>query len=225
MRQNIVQVQGVPEAATAIARHLRELLDEYGSVLWLTSGGSCIEVAVQVRRLLDKGANLGGLHVGLIDERFGPVGHKDSNWQQLLDSGFDSTGVATYPVLTGQATAAIAAEEYSVVLAQLSRDVGVSFGLFGMGVDGHTAGLLPENTIMESEQLVDSYEGPDFVRISVTPRFIQSLDDAALFALGAVKWPAFEQSLQPGLAAELPVRVLQSIASIKVYTDYEGGRV
>ena len=38
----------------------------------------------------------------LTDERYGPVGHPDSNWSQLLQKGFDLPQAKLVPVLTGR---------------------------------------------------------------------------------------------------------------------------
>jgi len=74
-------------------------------VLWLVCGGSNIPVAVEtmdaVRSRVGK-EELSRLTVALTDERYGPVGHKDSNWEQLTERGFDFTGIATAPVLVGR---------------------------------------------------------------------------------------------------------------------------
>ena len=73
----ITTIQSVSEAARLVADNLNERL-VHGPGLWLLSGGSCVAVAVEAAKLVR--ADLADrLTVSLIDERFGAVGHSDSN--------------------------------------------------------------------------------------------------------------------------------------------------
>src|SRR5258708_2139506 len=72
-------------------------LQEQKTVLWLISGGSNIKIATAVMAKLI--GNESNLWVTLTDERYGKVGHPDSNWQQLLEAGFDPGHAKTYPIL------------------------------------------------------------------------------------------------------------------------------
>src|SRR5665648_130338 len=93
-------------------------------VLLLLSGGSNIALAVTVINQLKP--NEVPLHVGLIDERYGIDGHADSNWQQLLDAGLDTTGIKTHPVLSGSVPHAQTSATYDAQLNQLLDSVDVS---------------------------------------------------------------------------------------------------
>jgi len=53
-------------------------------VLWLVPGGSNIPIAVEAMDMIRKemsGLSLKYLTITLSDERYGSVGHKDSNWK------------------------------------------------------------------------------------------------------------------------------------------------
>src|SRR5690606_15434293 len=80
---------------------LRSHLDNNERVVWLIPGGSAIDTAIQVADFIKDHPKLANLSVTLTDERFGPVGHADENWQQLIESGFLLPGATTYRVLTG----------------------------------------------------------------------------------------------------------------------------
>ncbi len=67
-------------------------------VLWLVSGGSNIPASVRAMANISVPLSK-GLSVSLIDERWGEPGHKDSNWQQLLQAGFDGKRASLLPVL------------------------------------------------------------------------------------------------------------------------------
>jgi 6-phosphogluconolactonase/glucosamine-6-phosphate isomerase/deaminase len=70
-----------------LTAHLITELRAGKRVLWLLSGGSNIRAIVEVMDSIDDSLTP-NLSLLLADERFGPVGHHDSNWQQLLDAGF-----------------------------------------------------------------------------------------------------------------------------------------
>ena len=59
---------------------------EKGKVLYLASGGSSIPLSVAVLRAVPASLRA-QVTVTLTDERFGPVGHTDSNWQQMREAG------------------------------------------------------------------------------------------------------------------------------------------
>src|SRR3990167_11435143 len=77
---------------------LTEKLLDNKKVLWLVPGGSAMKVVAAVSRDLAI-ENLANLTVTLTDERYGPVGHKDSNWPQLEAAGFKLEGASLQPVL------------------------------------------------------------------------------------------------------------------------------
>ena len=73
-------------------------------VLWLICGGSNIAPAVEIMKKIRANVSpdqLTNLTVSQTDERYGPVGHPDSNWKQMQDAGFDFEGIKTLPVLRG----------------------------------------------------------------------------------------------------------------------------
>ena len=70
-----------------LTHKLQQYLQSGQSVVWLVSGGSNIPISVEVLKALKikvKPTLLKSLKVMLTDERYGPVGHLDSNWQQLF---------------------------------------------------------------------------------------------------------------------------------------------
>src|SRR5580692_7588728 len=71
-------------------------------VAWFLSGGSAITIASAVAEQIIEGEPRQRLRILQIDERFGPVGHADSNWKQLLDAGFHCDGAIYRPILHGQ---------------------------------------------------------------------------------------------------------------------------
>ena len=70
-----------------LQRTIEAKLDAGLKIFWLLSGGSFMPIEVEVAQRLSDHPGLKHLSVTLTDERYGPDGHQDSNWQKLLDAG------------------------------------------------------------------------------------------------------------------------------------------
>ncbi|MDB5163625.1 MAG: hypothetical protein JWS12_242 [Candidatus Saccharibacteria bacterium] len=217
-----IKVTDSEPVAKAIAQKLLAALADDQHVLWLVPGGSAIAVAARVSQLLS-GVNLQCLSMTLTDERYGPVGHADSNWQQLKAAGFALPGAHLVPVLIGKDLPSTT-EAFAQQLAALLHNASYSLGLFGIGPDGHTAGILPGSLAVTSSALAASYDAGNFQRISMTPLAIAKLDAAVVYATGEAKQPvldALEQSLS---LDKQPAQSLKTISELNIYNDYKGVR-
>lgn len=192
-------------------------LSQNRRVLWLVSGGSCIEVAVGVAGLLI-GQNLSNLVMSLVDERYGPIGHPNSNWQQLVMAEFALPGATLNPVLSGASKAATT-EAYESFLMHEFANTDYHIGLLGIGADGHTSGVLPHSLAVTATELATSYDAGEYQRITTTPTALSKLNEAVVYAVGPSKWPVLDR-----LETELPVAVqpaqaLKAVARLTVFTD------
>jgi 6-phosphogluconolactonase/glucosamine-6-phosphate isomerase/deaminase len=97
------------------------------------------------------------LTVTLTDERYGPVGHADSNWRQLATAGFDLPGATMLPVLKGLDMPSTVAEFAAVLKHHLSA-ADFALGFFGIGADGHTAGILPGSPAVAATEFAAGYD-------------------------------------------------------------------
>lgn len=219
---NYIPATDIEAPAASLAEGISEQLKQDQTVLWLVPGGSSIKVAVRARELLGN-TDLSRLHVGLTDERYGPPNHGDSNWQQLMDSGFDASEVNSHPVLSQDTPIQQAASAYSEQMRGLLAEADYVVGLFGIGADGHIAGLLPSNPLMDNDELYGQYCALDFDRISATPKLIEQLDLAIVYATGQNKWPALETLLSNDAEDSIPAQVLNRAVKLKVFSDYQGG--
>jgi 6-phosphogluconolactonase/glucosamine-6-phosphate isomerase/deaminase len=197
----------------ALASHL----DKGESVLWLIPGGSALTVAAAVSRQL-QGRDLSKLHVTLTDERYGAVGHPDSNWQQLSEAGFQVPGASVYPVLSGTDRAGTTAAFADYMERQL-QTIDFKLGLFGIGPDGHTAGVLPNSPAVSDSRLAATYDAGNYQRITLTPPAISRLDEAVVYAMGADKKPALEALQTSVPLAEQPAQVLKQVPKLTIFTD------
>ncbi len=188
-------------------------------VLWLVAGGSSVPVSVGCsKRLLSVGVPLDKLVVSLTDERYGDVGHANSNWRELEEAGFALPGATLHPVLSGKDMAGTVADFESFLEAELSQAT-FSIGLFGIGPDGHTSGILPHTSAVRETKLVHGYDAGAFQRVTTTPAAIARLDEAVSYAVGEAKWPVLDQ-LETALSPDdQPAQVLKSVPKLTIFTD------
>ncbi len=180
----------------------------------MVPGGSATLVASAASKAI-RGVD-SNLYICLTDERPGPVDHPESNWKQLKETGFNYLSREYFEILNGQ-NADVETTAYSAWLNHFVSVVDFKIGLFGIGTDGHTAGILPGcNT--PSGALAAYYKDGTRERISVTPQLIAKLDVAVVYAMGIEKKPMLEL-LASGQPSDLPLICLQAAGELIVYND------
>lgn len=195
-------------------------------VLWLVCGGSNIPAAAIVLNKVKtsiKKENLKYLTIAQTDERYGHVGHADSNWQQMLEAGMDFNGIQVVPVLTGKTleeTIDDYAQKMQKVFGEIKQKNGSIIAQFGIGADGHIAGLIPHSSATKDSRLVSGFVGTDFTRISLTFNSLRKIDTAFAFAFGKSKYQALERLKNTNLPLEdQPSVILKEIERSYLYTD------
>jgi len=215
-----VYSQNANEATNQLAAAIREKLAAGKKVLWFVSGGSGADVSVEVAKVL-KDADLTNLSVTLSDERYGPVGHPDENWQQLLDKGFAVPGATTYRTLIGK-NRDETTQAFEDWVSNTADSADYVIGLFGIGPDGHTAGVKPHTGAVLSTSIATEYAGEDFERITITPAFIETIDEAVTQAFGEDKHSVIRQLLDEHVPlTDQPAQILKSIPKSALYSDYK----
>lgn len=202
-----------------LATVLKSHLQSGERVVWLLSGGSGAKVCLEVaKRLHDN--DLSNLYVTLSDERYGTVGHADENWQQLLDEGFSLPAATLYRPLQGLDREETT-KHFAAWLDEHIKAADYAVGLFGIGPDGHTAGIKPGSTATEATTWAADFTGADFERITVTFPAIDALNEAVIQAMGNDKAVTIEQLLHTDTALSIqPAQVLKTVKKSTLYTDY-----
>jgi 6-phosphogluconolactonase len=145
------------------------------------------------------------VEIYLADERFVPHDHPDSNYRMicetLLASGTVSPrGVFAYPA---DGTPEAAAETYEEILRQqygssrLLADAPLfDLMLLGLGEDGHTASLLPDQPVLEERQrwVAPVPDGRIEPRISLTYPALESSRHTLFLVGGAAKKEALARA-------------------------------
>jgi 6-phosphogluconolactonase/glucosamine-6-phosphate isomerase/deaminase len=208
--------------ASALRTRLANELDAGRRVLWLVSGGSNIEISVAVMNALSIEQSL-LLTIMLGDERHGIVNHPDSNGSQLLAAGFDHKQATFVPVLAGD-------RDLETTRTSYNRDAIASFaaadlviGQFGIGPDGHIAGILPESSAVSSSEFVAAYKTETFDRLTLTSHAIKRLAVAYVFAYGADKYLTLERLANETIPyAEQPSQILKELPEVYIFNDQIG---
>lgn len=211
--------QSAEKAAQALQQRIRQELDTGKRVLWLFSGGSNIPLTVQVMKGLPKELTE-HLVIMPIDERYGPVGHPDSNVQQLLDMGFDAKQGRLIPVLNGS-PAEETAKHFAENLEKYLSASDFAICQLGMGTDGHVSGILPHTSAVTADGLAFYYHGTDGrERITTTFQVLRRLNATYLFAYGDNKRQQLLDSRDKPLSLnEQPAQILKEMSDVTVYND------
>ncbi len=209
---------GIPDLLNALVTDLRA----GKQTLWLICGGSNIAVATSAIRALQNIVTpdeLGFLTIMQTDERFGPVGHPDSNWTQMHDQHFPFDSIRAFPILIDTSLEETV-ERYGVVAEEEFARAGSIIALFGIGADSHIAGILPHSSATTSEAPVAGYVGEPYTRISLTFPMLRRIHQAFVFAFGEDKKRAM-LSLRdlPLTPTEAPAHILREIPKVKVYSN------
>ena len=208
----------ISAAAQHLATTIKTHLDAGEHVLWFLSGGSGIEVVLETDKLL-AGTDLTNLSVTLSDERFGNIGHPDENWQLLLDGGLSLTGATLYRPLINQ-ECQITTDEFGAWVMQVMSVADYAIGLFGIGVDGHTAGIKPHSPATETSAWASCFKADDFERITISPLAISHLNEAIIQASGQSKQPVLHDLLHASVdVVDQPMHILKSVPKSTLYTN------
>jgi 6-phosphogluconolactonase/glucosamine-6-phosphate isomerase/deaminase len=217
-----IRTEAWDEAVAAVAGRLIQELKTGKFVLWLISGGSQIPSNTEImRQIPDKLSQK--LSIMPVDERYGPPGHADSNWAQLMQSGFQPKQAKLLPVLEAKLDFAATAERFNNLAGQAFADNQIVIGQLGLGADGHTAGILPASPACDDQtNLVAYYEAPPFKRLTLTFAALRKINVAYVLAFGENKLGALQNLKQNLPLNQQPSQIVKDIAEAYIYNDQLG---
>lgn len=185
----------------------------------MLSGGSTVPLSVNVSKVL-KGMG-SSLHISLTDERPGPIGHADSNWSQLQNAGFAYQTHKYYEVLQNQSVEQEVAS-YDAWLGHMLATTDYKIGFCGIGSDGHTAGILPGDSLKFSLANAGFWDDGERQRISITPEAIARLDEVVVYLTGEAKRPLIDKLQTEQGSKDFPAQYLKNAGQLTVYNDWIG---
>ena len=215
-----IKSEDYKKGAESVAEAVINDLKAGKKVLWFATGGSSIPACVEIfNAIMHSGAPIGNLTVTITDERYGEIGHKDSNWQKLFKAGL-SFGLAPYISPLRGTDINNTMDWYKAYIKDALETHDSVIACFGIGADAHIAGLLPESEGVKTEDDVVSYQGPDFMRISLGLNGIRKIKKAFVFVFGESKRQAIQSLKKGGInPIQEPMQVLHDIEEVVVYSD------
>lgn len=217
-----IRVEGTTELENALIGALNGELAQNKLVLWLVPGGSNIDVAVRVMARLTA-SDFTRLTIVLTDERFGPSGHKDSNYFQLMQKGFDTRGAIFIDLLKGD-TLQDTLHNSGTAMEKIFTYADSIIGFFGMGSDGHIAGILPHSpAAIPDESWMVGYDAGEFKRMTLTPFALSHIQKAYAGAFGDEKLEALENLKSKLLPIiDQPAQILRHLPEAYIYNNQIG---
>jgi 6-phosphogluconolactonase/glucosamine-6-phosphate isomerase/deaminase len=219
---NLIHAENSDTGAHELSARIIAALSEGKKTLWLICGGSNITTAVNVMNAIRESVPIGSLEnltVSQSDERYGPVGHADSNWEQLEGAGFKFDNIAVIPILRGLPLAETVSL-FGTEIMQAFQEAEVCIALLGIGPDGHIAGMLPHSEAVHDHDPVSGYVEKKFTRVTLTPPMLLRISAAFVFAFGEPKAQAMHNLRDTELSLEEePAQILKKLPEAYVYSD------
>jgi len=179
--------------ANAVEDTARACIAQRGVFHWVLAGGTTPKQCYKLLRNID--IDWAKVHVWFGDERCLPVGDAERNDKMADDALLKHVPIPEQHVhrIHAERGAEQAAALYADALATIER---LDLVLLGMGEDGHTASLFPNNPALSNQALaVPVYNSPKppSDRVSMGYRAIKSARRRIMMVTGEAKRDAFEQ--------------------------------
>ena len=214
-----------------VAQALSEQIEKHKNtpLLLLLAGGS----ALQILDLLDTAYINEYVTIMMMDERYSSNPEENNFLQMTLTAFYTITKMQGVTFIPSVPTVEETHEDFTCrIESQLKNYITETpevtvFALFGIGPDGHTAGIFP----MEKESFVDTYgqgqlytkvvydKNSSPLRTSITPKFITTyITKSLVYATGEGKRPILQTISDPYELHELPSHIHKQIDS-ELFTD------
>jgi len=114
------------------------------------------------------------------------------------------------------------ARQYSSELEGALERCGFSIGVYGIGADGHTAGIKPAKSqeaflpLLGPESVV-AYSSEDYERITTTAAVIKKLDLIVVYACGEEKTTIIHKLKQNVAAFKVPAQLLKTAKNVVIF--------
>lgn len=197
------------EAARLIASLARKVVVERGRFVMAVSGGT---TPWQMLRALGKeNVPWKRVHLVQVDERVAPSGHDDRNLTHLRECFFANPMISKdhmYAMPVESNDLESAAKQYEMLLSKIAGKPPVlDLVHLGLGPDGHTASLIPGDSILQVEDsdvgITRIYQGRK--RMTLTYPIINRARNILWVVTGAQKAPMLKRMLEadPSIPAGL----------------------
>ena len=192
--------QVATQAAAYLEQVIREALTDQKSFSLAISGG---RTPWEMLKILSK-ADLPWQRINLfqVDERVAPDGHPDRNLTQLLQAIAGTVMVKKLNIFSMPVNAEdldAAAMEYTEVLNKVTEGKGLDIVHLGLGIDGHTASLVPGDEVLAIQDRIvactqNSYQGR--IRMTLTYPLLNAAKQILWIVTGSEKKEMVQRLLQ-----------------------------
>lgn len=204
--------------AAQITADLSFAIQQKASATLLLSGGS---TPIGVYRLLATAdIDWSLVHVGLVDERFVPIDNPFSNFKLLKETlaQHNAKHVQIYPMVLNSSAYAQNLQEIEATYRKFTQP---DVCLLGMGPDGHTASIFPNDPASEEANynevvLLTNTNAPaePIQRITFNGPVLRRSNSLYLMLTGAQKKEVFDNSLQ----LHLPIAAFKNYIKATYYS-------
>ena len=213
--------------ADAMTDYAAGALARKGSANLLLSGGSTPIQAY--REFSQKNLDWKNVHMGLVDERWIPPEHKDSNEGMIRR---EMTSLACKNLISMWEDTESPFNAVEVIANRYSHLLDIDVLVLGMGLDGHTASWFPNSKGVDKAMDVknkfpiagidasnSSVAGNSPLRITLTLSALKKAKQVILMIFGQEKWGIFQSALNGDqetldLPITLAIRALGNVMSV-----------
>lgn len=162
-----------------------------------------------------------------VDERWVSLSDEKSNAKMTFETLLDKVPVnkdQIFPMYKDGIEPEDYAKEYEQAIRNVLGEAGVfDFILLGMGDDGHTASLFPDESVLdENEKWVDAYylKPQEMFRITLTAPIINKAENILVLAFGENKKHALNEVLNGQYNPKLyPLQLINKKEGFQFFTD------
>lgn len=163
-------------------------------------------------------------HVFVGDERFVADTHADSNFGAIRATLLDHVDIPAgqvhpWPI---EDDPSASATRYAATLDDAMRGQPFDLTLLGLGADGHTAGIFPNQGLTDASAATVAYDpaGTEHARLSLTPRRLSESRTVAFLVSGKEKRGALERlTAAEGDREQTPARAIAALERLLAITD------
>lgn len=194
------------------------------TLLLLLPGGSNINVAISALERI-QGPRRRSITLALTDERYGAVGHPDSNLAQYIKAGINELKYSYLPVISGNTTE-VETEKFAHQIESLIATHDNVLVFTGLGQDGHITGILPNSIGLQSNEYAVHYDGGQYERITTTVKALEQATEIIIGAYGDSKKPTLtslrDETLDPNVQ---PAQELKRMPNVSIFNDQIGEKL
>ena len=207
-------------AAEFLTESIEKVLEQKSLATFAIAGGTSVAGIFELLRSTK--VEWDKVHFFMLDERWVPEDHEDSNVRLLREHLTDHIDIPSENIHVFDIEKGV--ESYQHEFEACGGHVDVA--LVGAGPDGHIASLFPGHPGLFIDtngyfEISDSPKPPPR-RITLSQKTISEIDYATLLFFGDGKKEALQNFTNPNVSVEqCPAKIVQNISSHKVFTDIE----